>query len=68
MNEVNLILRVSIGDMSVSVHGVVKFSEVSNGELAVFNRLGKASAVNGGGWWAGLLHNPLDDGVLGSTS
>lgn len=70
MNENDLILSVSIANVSFSVEGGVLSTEVSDEELGVsiISLLLKSLTGDEGRWWSRLLENPLDDCVLGSTS
>jgi hypothetical protein len=68
VHESNLVLGGGVWEMSLGVESIIGASEVSNDELVVLDCLCKSIAIGGGGWWARLLGNPLDDGVLGSTS
>ena len=66
--ESNLVLGGSIWKMGILVESRVVLSEVSNDELVVLNGLGKSIAISSEGWWARLLGNPGNNGVLGSSS
>jgi hypothetical protein len=68
VNESNLVLGGGVWEVSLGEKSIIGLSEVGNDELVVLDSLGKSIAISGGGWWARLLGNPLDDGVLGSAS
>jgi len=70
MNKGNLVFGVGVSDMSFSVKSVVLSTEVSNDEFValVSDLILKGIASDLSGWWSGFLENPLDNGVLGSSS
>ena len=54
--------------MDISVKGLRLSSEICNHEFGSYSLLLEESAGNLSRWWSALFENPLNNGVLGSTS
>ena len=68
MEEANLILCVGKWNMDILVESVILRTEVSKDEFGILSLGPESIAVNEGGWWSRLLLDPLDDGVLSSST
>ena len=68
MEELNFIFSVGESNMDISVKRGILSTEVSKDEFGIFSLSLKGIAVNRGGWWSRLLGDPLDDGVLSSST
>jgi len=68
MEELNLIFSVGESNMDISEKRSILSTEVSKDEFGILGLSLEGIAVNFGGWWSRLLGDPLDDGVLGSST
>lgn len=68
MQEWDLVFRIGSWHVHIVVKALILASEVDDGVLLITNLALEMLAGSESGWRSRLLENPLNDGVLGSSS